>query len=88
MMVQRRQLSDFEIDERAAEAKALLNNPLLQEVLSAVYSGAEQQLLNAEVGSLTAATAHAMMKVIPAVRSQLEAYLTDAKMRDKFPSKR
>lgn len=77
-------LSDLEIDNKAAEAKDLLANPLLQEALGTVYSAAVQQLLNADVGSLTAATAHAMMKTIPAVRTQLESYINDAKVRTKF----
>lgn len=79
-----KRLSDFEVDERAAEAHALLNNPVLKGALSDVYSRAISTLLNADVGSLTASTAHATMKAITAVQKQLEEYVTDQKMRQKF----
>ena len=66
------------------EAKAILDNPVFQEAYEEAYSRAAQQLLNADVGSLTASTAHATMKSIMALRGQLEQYVTDKKMRDKF----
>lgn len=87
MEVTKAPLSDFQIDERAAEARNLLENTLLNEALDTIYSKAVTQLLNVDVGSLTAATAHAMMKAIPAVRSQLESYVNDAKMRQKHRPK-
>ena len=79
-----RHLSDLEVDERAAEAKALLENSLFADALNDVYSRALGTLLNADVGSLTASTAHATMKAIREVRSQLEQIITDKKMREKF----
>jgi len=77
-------LSDFEVDERAAEAQALLNNPVFVTALNEVYSRAVATLLNADVGSLTASTAHATMKSITDVKKQLEQYVADKKMRQKF----
>ena len=79
-----RRLSDLEVDNRAAEARVLLENSLLKEALNDVYSRAIGTLLTADVGSLTASTAHATMKAVTAVRSQLEQYVTDHKMRQKF----
>jgi len=77
-------LSDFEVDERAAEAQHLLSNPVFTGALNEVYSRAVNTLLNADVGSLTASTAHATMKSITDVQKQLEQYVADKKMRQKF----
>jgi hypothetical protein len=49
-----------------------------------VYSRAAGTLLEAEVGSLTANSAHAMMKAVLDIRSQLEQYINDHKMRAKY----
>ena len=72
------------MDERAAEAKAILDNPVFVKALDEVYSRELGILLNADVGSLTASTAHATMKALWKVRKQLEQYVTDQKMRQKF----
>jgi len=77
-------LSSYEVDERATEAEVLLQNPVFQMAMEDVYSRATGTLLNADVGSLTAATAHATMKAINEIRGQLEQYVTDRKMRQKF----
>lgn len=72
------------MDEKAAEAKALLENPVLKEALDMVYSRAAGILLNTDVGSLTASTAHATMKAVTQLRSQLEQFVADSRMRQKF----
>jgi len=77
-------LSNLQVDERAAEAQDLLTNPVLKGALDDVYSRALGTLLNADVGSLTASTAHATMKAIRDVKKQLEDYITDKKMRERF----
>jgi hypothetical protein len=77
-------LSDHEVDERAAEAQALLDNELFTKAVDGVYSRAVGTLLNAEVGSLTASSAHATMKALIDIRNQLEQYVADQKMRKKF----
>jgi hypothetical protein len=82
--MEHKRLSDYEVDERAAEAKSLLDNSVFADALNDVYSRALGTLLNADVGSLTASTAHATMKAIRDVRSQLEQYIADKKMRTKF----
>jgi len=76
--------SNLQVDERAAEAKAILDNSVFKDALDDVYSRALGTLLNADVGSLTASTAHATMKAIRDVKKQLEDYITDKKMRDRF----
>ena len=83
-LTEHKRLSDHEIDERAAEAQSLLDNSVFADALDDVYSRALGTLLNADVGSLTATTAHATMKAIRDVRSQLEQYVSDKKMRAKF----
>lgn len=80
-------LSDFEIDERAAEAEALLQNKVLQWALDDIYSRHYGILMDAEVGSLTASTAHATLKALEDVRHQLEQYISDRKMRLRYPTK-
>lgn len=77
-------LSDLQIDERAAEAQELLDSSVFKDALEDVYSRALGTLMNADVGSLTASTAHATLKAIRDVRSQLEEYVSDKKMRDRF----
>jgi len=49
-----------------------------------IYSRAEGILLNAEVGSLTASAAHATMKAVRDIINQLEQYVADNKMRQKY----
>lgn len=61
-----------------------MNNPVFREALEDVYSRAVGTLLAADVGSLTASTAHASMKAIRDIENQLEDYVTDKKMRDKY----
>ena len=83
-LTEHKPLSDLEVDERAAEAQSLLDNPVFAEALNDIYSQALGTLLNSDVGSLTASTAHATMKAIRDVRVQLELYITDKKMRSKY----
>ncbi len=77
-------LSNFEIEEKAIEAQELLNNSVLGEALDDIYSRARGTLMESDVGSLTAGSAHATMKAVISVRSQLEQYITDHKVRLKY----
>ena len=81
---QKPRLSSYQLDERAAEARAILDNSVFKDALEDVYSRALGTLLNADVGSLTASTAHATMKAIRDVKKQLEDYITDKKMRERY----
>lgn len=77
-------LSNYQLDERAAEARAILDNPVFKSALDDVYSRAFGTLLNSDVGSLTASTAHASMKAIRDIKKQLESYVTDHRMRQRY----
>lgn len=81
-------LSEYEVDERAAEAQFLLDNPVFKDAVEDVYSRALGTLLNADIGSLTAMHAHASMKAARDVQNQLEQYVTDKKMRQKFGTRK
>lgn len=72
-----RKLQPHEIAERAAEARNLLNSPLMKEIFDELSSYYIQQLVQAEVGSLTAATLHASMKVINDVQGRLQSVQRD-----------
>jgi hypothetical protein len=77
-------LSNLEVEEKAANAQAVLNDPTFINAMEDVYSRAEGILLDAEVGSLTAGAAHATMKAIKDIRNQLDQYIADNKMRQKY----
>jgi hypothetical protein len=77
-------LSNFEVQEKAAEAQALLGNSVFVNAMDDTYSKAIGILLKAEVGSLTASAAHASMKAVQDIKAQLEEYIADHKMRQKY----
>ena len=77
-------LSNFETEEKAGEANALLNHPVLKEAIIDIYSRATGTLAEADVGSLTAGAAHAMMKATLELQKQLEQYVNDDKVRQKY----
>jgi hypothetical protein len=72
------------VSEKASEAQTLLTNPVLQSALIDIYSRAAGMLVEAEVGSLTASAAHAMMKAALDIQKQLEEYVNDDKVRQKY----
>lgn len=81
------QLSSLEREEKAADATMILNHPVFQEAMDAVYSRAEGILLTADIGGLTASSAHAIMKAVKDIRSQLQSYITDDKLSRKFSNR-
>lgn len=64
-------LSAAEREELMADAQAALNSTALKYVFEQYREECIQELLNAEVGGLTAATAHATMKVLAGVEARL-----------------
>jgi len=74
-------LSQLEIEERAATARDFIDNPMVQEMFDNMRSRQLGILMNAEIGSLTASAAHAMLLAIEGVQGELESIVTDKKMR-------
>jgi hypothetical protein len=80
-------LSDFEIGERAASAQALLNDPIVEEAMADLREGYLNTLLDSEVGTPEASSAHAGMKVLEDFKAALLSMVTEKKMRAKYGSR-
>jgi hypothetical protein len=76
--------SNHDVEEKSLEARDLLDNHVLQEAFNDIYSRAVGTLLESEVGSLTAGAAHATIKSITDLLAQLEQYIADHKVRQKY----
>lgn len=70
-------LSALEREELIADAQAALNSSALKFVFQQFHQECVQELLNAEVGGLTAATAHASMKVLAGVEARLQSIVNE-----------
>lgn len=79
----KRVLSAQEIEDRAADARALLGSRVLKDALEDLQQEYVRQLIQADVGSLTAATAHGSMKVLDGVRGMLQTYINEATMQQR-----
>lgn len=77
-------LDNFETETKAKEAHALLKSDVFLDAMEEVYSKAVGTLLDADIGSLTAQGAHAIMKAVIEIRGQLEEYVNDDKVRKKY----
>lgn len=71
----------MEIEELAADAQACLNSKGLQYAFAELQEEYLTQLIQAEVGGLTASTAHASMKVLEAVKDRLQAMVNEKLVR-------
>ena len=67
-------------DERAADAKELLDNALLQEVFKRIEAEAQEAMLNAEPGSPVAVAYHQRIMAIRAIHADLLRLVDDPKM--------
>lgn len=76
-------LSPELIEERAADAKALMNNKVLLEAIEAARQEYLRELIQADPGSLTAAAAHAKVKALDGVLQQLQVIINEAIMQRK-----
>lgn len=72
-------LSALEQEELIADAQAALNSSAVKFVFRELHDEYVQELMNAEVGGLTAATAHASMKVLAGVEARLKS-ITNEKL--------
>lgn len=73
-------LSPLEREERAADARALLANPLLKEILAELEDRSIQELRQADLGGLTAQAAHARIKALDEIKAHLKSIVSDEKM--------
>ena len=67
-------------DERAAEAKELLDNPLLQEILGQLETEAREAMLAAPPGSQVATANHYRIMAVRAINADLIRMVEDPKM--------
>jgi hypothetical protein len=72
--------SEFELDERAAEAKFILNNPIFLEAVDNLREKHLQIMMATKVGSPESIQSHAMLKVFEELVSELQSAITDQKM--------
>jgi len=77
-------LSHLEVEERAASAAALLADPVVQMALDDLRSAYLSTLMQADVGTPEAASAHAGMRVLEDFKASLLAMVTEKKMRAKY----
>lgn len=70
----------LERDERAAEAKELLDNPLLQSILGKLEVEAREMMLNSEPGSPASVAYHQRIMAIRAIHADLIRLVDDPKM--------
>jgi hypothetical protein len=70
-------LSAYEKQERAANAKALINDPLFKEVLDGMTQEYLTELIQTDIGGLTAVQLHANIRAVEAIRSRLQSFITE-----------
>ena len=76
-------MSDYDLDERAAEATFLLNHPIFKEVFEILRHRYIEQISASFTGSNDMLSAHAKLRVLHEVQSSIEALINDKKMADK-----
>ena len=82
MQPPKRPLSDYEVDEKAASAHAILQDPLISEALKNLEVNFVEALIKAPIGGPDAMTAQAGLKVVQGFRDELQAMVTEKKMRE------
>lgn len=73
-------LTLYEQQERAADARACLNSKAVADAFDDIRDEYLNELIQAEVGGLTAASAHAKVKALADLRLRLQSYVTDEEM--------
>jgi len=72
--------SEFELDERATEAKCILNNVIFVEAVEALRSRYIQNLMSSGIATEQAMVSHAKMVVLEELLAQIGSAITDQKM--------
>lgn len=73
-------LSDAEIEQYAEMAKELEENKIFQSIITTLLAESIQELVNADVGGLTAQAAHARIKALNEIKGRIKAFQNDATM--------
>lgn len=76
-------LSDQELDELAADARSVVSSKGFQHVMAGLRSYYVQELVRADVGSLTASSYHARMKVLDDVEASFKTINNEQVIRKK-----
>jgi hypothetical protein len=72
--------SEYELDERASEAKSILNNIIFQEAVDGLRKQFIQTLMGSGIGSEDAMVAHAKIVVLEELIAQIGSAITDQRM--------
>ena len=72
--------SEYELDERAAEAKFILNNVIFIEAIEELRKQFIQALMSSGIGSEDAMVAHAKIVVLEELIAQIGSAITDQRM--------
>jgi hypothetical protein len=72
--------SDYELDERATEAKFVLNNPVFQDAVQGLREQYIKQLMGSKIGSEDATVSHAKLIILEEIIAQIGSAMTDQKM--------
>lgn len=76
-------LSPSELDELSSDARAFMNSQAYDYIFESLREKYVQQLLQANIGDLTATSAHASMKVLADVQSELRTFENEVLVRGK-----
>jgi len=74
------ELSAIEREELIADAQAIMNSKAMKYVFEEAKEEYLDELIQAEVGGLTASTAHASMKVLAEVQQRLQSIINSGLM--------
>lgn len=75
--------SEYEIDERAAEATFLINHPLMREAFDMLHSVYVNEMTATQPGGPESVAAHAKVKVLQEVELAIRSIIMDKKLADK-----
>lgn len=78
-----RELTPQQKEERAADARALLHSEAFIRTCNELREECMDMLIQADVGDLTAARAHGIMKGLEAIKQRLQSHVNDELMATK-----
>jgi hypothetical protein len=72
--------SEYELDERAAEARFILNNPIFLEAVTGLRERYIKNLMSSGIATEQAMVSHAKMVVLEELIAQIGSAITDQRM--------